>query len=1065
MKKLIKFFRRHFRPQMNQSGVTLVEVMIAAGLASVVSLAVMRISDNSTKTIKKMESDAELRYFIDSVVRKQLSSEVACKNTLNDADVYDVTIAGPLPALRNENNNIVVQPGSTTSGYPRFNRFWLVTDMQYLGFIPDAAGSNVGTCRISFTYARNSTFKVRGVQQRTMNYEVTCKIDGGTPSVVQSCVLANATSEGMWTKEFTDNFALINYNDVPNGFVSIGTPFNLDIGAEAPLEIFLNTAGGDKKISWYQPGYSFGMQIPLDSVYSFTGGNWGITESGTNNDDKCLNFLAYDDSIAGSEAVYPYVRLCEDKNYFKGGMTILGSLGTYIEPSSLEIQNGSLVCTDTNYANSTGSASGAGTEIPNVYICGNSNSTVDSNAFISGLANNVDAGAFSLILGSQNSVVDDARANLFYSSSYDDLNFVLGSTNYVKGSHNLTFGKRNTNDFVNSKMLGTFNRAFYTSSTNPTMISSFMFGYNNQVRTASNNTHFYTFGFGNFMDYQGMAIGGNHINTNYSDVFMLGFRGVTERKNEMVISSETNRSTNTGGRIRFAVSDNTTETYRNAVELTSAKGTTMSAGALNTGNITKNYRGEALLTRSLSDPADQSTASSTTRRDRYNNAIMASSHSDNYATRSFIGSCYDCLIRDTDDNVTQGHVILGSSESDVTGEYYNGIYSSYLSRIYKKSDSAPPAQIPKGSAIVGGGMHEIRSGENTAIIGGYQNKLLCSESKSCNSDVIIGGSENTIKESSTANGTFNNIITGGNKNMIQGNASGVTTYMPALNAIVGGLGSTIKGSYNSMIGGGMRNTIENGNMNFICGGYDNKIYSTSPSSMVNYNTILGGRNINIANGAWYNRVFGSYVSILANQYGNLVLTDYDNDGSKLLTVNGNQNFYGRFRNGYYLYTSSDSVTGVKYLHASTTWASVSSKEKKENFQDLNFEKILHDFNHMNIQKWNFKGDDPSQWHIGPTAQDFYSTFKVNNDEKRIGEFDINGVSLAGTKAIAIKHTQNKKNIKELSLFDKIIKELKNKILALVDKIEDLFNKQEVKLSELERSVARIERSDAKEKQR
>ena len=48
---------------------------------------------------------------------------------------------------------------------------------------------------------------------------------------------------------------------------------------------------------------------------------------------------------------------------------------------------------------------------------------------------------------------------------------------------------------------------------------------------------------------------------------------------------------------------------------------------------------------------------------------------------------------------------------------------------------------------------------------------------------------------------------------------------------------------------------------------------------------------------------------------------------------------------------------------------------------------------MSIREWNYKAQDPSVRHVGPTAQDFYSAFKLSASDTTITTTDIDGVAL------------------------------------------------------------------------
>ena len=72
---------------------------------------------------------------------------------------------------------------------------------------------------------------------------------------------------------------------------------------------------------------------------------------------------------------------------------------------------------------------------------------------------------------------------------------------------------------------------------------------------------------------------------------------------------------------------------------------------------------------------------------------------------------------------------------------------------------------------------------------------------------------------------------------------------------------------------------------------------------------------------------------------------------------------------------------------------------------------------LSIQRWKYKGTN--EYHIGPTAQDFYKAFNVGTDDKGISTIDPAGISL-----LAIQE---------------LIKENKS-LRAELDEIRDLLKK-------------------------
>jgi hypothetical protein len=97
-----------------------------------------------------------------------------------------------------------------------------------------------------------------------------------------------------------------------------------------------------------------------------------------------------------------------------------------------------------------------------------------------------------------------------------------------------------------------------------------------------------------------------------------------------------------------------------------------------------------------------------------------------------------------------------------------------------------------------------------------------------------------------------------------------------------------------------------------------------------------------------------------------------------------------------------------------TWVNASDKNMKEDFTGVNGIEILQKLRSLEVMKWKYKSTN--EYHIGPTAQDFYSLFQLGLNDKAISTIDPAGILL-----IAVKEQQ--KQIEELK---KEINQLKKK---------------------------------------
>ena len=95
--------------------------------------------------------------------------------------------------------------------------------------------------------------------------------------------------------------------------------------------------------------------------------------------------------------------------------------------------------------------------------------------------------------------------------------------------------------------------------------------------------------------------------------------------------------------------------------------------------------------------------------------------------------------------------------------------------------------------------------------------------------------------------------------------------------------------------------------------------------------------------------------------------------------------------------------------------------KKEDFSQLDGTELLQKISALPVTKWKYKG--ATDYHIGPTAQDFYKAFGLGLDDKSISTVDPAGIALAAIQEL-IKENEALK--KELIQINQSIDALKTK---------------------------------------
>jgi hypothetical protein len=131
--------------------------------------------------------------------------------------------------------------------------------------------------------------------------------------------------------------------------------------------------------------------------------------------------------------------------------------------------------------------------------------------------------------------------------------------------------------------------------------------------------------------------------------------------------------------------------------------------------------------------------------------------------------------------------------------------------------------------------------------------------------------------------------------------------------------------------------------------------------------------------------------------GSFIWTDRTSDTAVTPTAANSTIF--RSSGGFTIYTASDLSAGVTVGAGGGSWSSVSDRNMKEHFADVDGEEILHRLREVPILTWNYKAQSSRIRHIGPMAQDFMAAFHVGEDDRHIATIDPDGVALAGVKAL------------------------------------------------------------------
>lgn len=141
----------------------------------------------------------------------------------------------------------------------------------------------------------------------------------------------------------------------------------------------------------------------------------------------------------------------------------------------------------------------------------------------------------------------------------------------------------------------------------------------------------------------------------------------------------------------------------------------------------------------------------------------------------------------------------------------------------------------------------------------------------------------------------------------------------------------------------------------------------------------------------------------ANRQGSVVLGDgCAGFSSDSVYPTANNQFVARGCGGIKMYTSQNLSSGVEVAAGGGSWSSISDANMKENFETLDGEEVLQRLKHVPVGEWNYKTQDASIRHAGPTAQAFMAAFGLGESERLINTVDIDGINLAAAKGLSAR---------------------------------------------------------------
>jgi len=241
---------------------------------------------------------------------------------------------------------------------------------------------------------------------------------------------------------------------------------------------------------------------------------------------------------------------------------------------------------------------------------------------------------------------------------------------------------------------------------------------------------------------------------------------------------------------------------------------------------------------------------------------------------------------------------------------------------------------------------------------------------------------------------------------------GINNSARGTNATVaGGAGNSAVGSH-AAVAAGESNQASSDHAT-VSGGQNNS--ASAPKATVgggqsnqangNHATVPGGVG-NVA-GADDSLAAGSHANVQSAHHGAMLFSD-DSGVSTLVnpppfnSVAPNE-FAVRCTGGSRFVTAIDSkgspTSGVTLAAGGGSWSSLSDRNVKENFENVDGVKLLERLDRISVTEWNYKTQDSAVRHLGPTAQDFHAEFGLGEDNLHISMVDADGIAFASIQAL------------------------------------------------------------------
>ena len=275
---------------------------------------------------------------------------------------------------------------------------------------------------------------------------------------------------------------------------------------------------------------------------------------------------------------------------------------------------------------------------------------------------------------------------------------------------------------------------------------------------------------------------------------------------------------------------------------------------------------------------------------------------------------------------------------------------------------------------------------------------------------IGGGSDNTATAHSTVGGGRHNVANGSSSTVAGGNTN---TASGSSSTVAGGSFNIASGSSSTVAGGSSNSASGDGSM--VAGGEDSTasgLLSMVPGGFFNVAggdlSFAAGTRAHVRDRVQTGEPGTCDIAVNCGDEGTFIWADAQDAGASSLSSTGPNQFLVRAQGGLWFGTSGPvSIPGTRFIHTSTgaglttggVWTNASDVALKENFEPVDGADVLARLADLPITSWNYRAEDASTRHVGPTAQDFRAAFGLGADDTSISTIDPAGLALAAIQEL------------------------------------------------------------------